>query len=72
MMKEVLDVMKDLGAQGMTMIVVTHEMGFARKVGNRVVFLDQGEIVEEATSEQFFSNPQSDRARDFLSKVMYD
>ena len=54
------------------MIVVTHEMGFARKVGNRVVFLDQGEIVEEATSEQFFSNPQSDRARDFLSKVMYD
>ena len=59
-------------AQGMTMIVVTHEMGFARKVGNRVVFLDQGEIVEEATSEQFFSNPQSDRARDFLSKVMYD
>ena len=72
MIKEVLDVMKDLGAQGMTMIVVTHEMGFARKVGNRVVFLDQGEIVEEATSEQFFSNPQSDRARDFLSKVMYD
>ena len=72
MIKEVLDVMKDLGAPGMTMIVVTHEMGFARKVGNRVVFLDQGEIVEEATSEQFFSNPQSDRARDFLSKVMYD
>ncbi len=72
MIKEVLDVMKDLGAQGMTMIVVTHEMGFARKVGNKVVFLDQGEIVEEATSEQFFSNPQSDRARDFLSKVMYD
>ena len=72
MIKEVLDVMKDLGAQGMTMIVVTHEMGFAIKVGNRVVFLDQGEIVEEATSEQFFSNPQSDRARDFLSKVMYD
>ena len=72
MIKEVLDVMKDLGAQGMTMIVVTHEMGFARKVGNRVVFLDQGEIVEEATSEQFFSNPQSDRAKDFLSKVMYD
>ena len=64
--------MKDLGTQGMTMIVFTDEMGFARKVGNRVVFLDQGEIVEEATSEQFFSNPQSDRARDFLSKVMYD
>lgn len=72
MIKEVLDVMKDLGAQGMTMIVVTHEMGFARKVGNRVVFLDQGEIVEQATSEEFFSHPKSDRAKDFLSKVMYD
>ena len=70
--KEVLDVMKDLGTQGMTMIVVTHEMGFARKVGNRVVFLDHGEIVEESASEEFFSNPKSDRAKDFLSKVMYD
>ena len=64
--------MKDLGTQGMTMIVVTHEMGFARKVGNRVVFLDHGEIVEESASEEFFSNPKSDRAKDFLSKVMYD
>ena len=72
MIKEVLEVMKDLGNQGMTMIVVTQEMGFARKVGTRVVFLDQGEIVEENTSEEFFSNPQSDRAKDFLSKVFYD
>lgn len=70
--KEVLEVMKDLGKQGMTMVVVTHEMGFARKVGTRVVFLDQGEIVEENTSEKFFENPQSDRAKDFLSKVFYE
>ena len=69
MIKEVLEVMKDLGKQGMTMVVVTHEMGFARKVGTRVVFLDQGEIVEENTSEKFFENPQSERAKDFLSKV---
>lgn len=72
MIKEVLEVMKDLGKQGMTMVVVTHEMGFARKVGTRVVFLDQGEIVEENTSEKFFENPQSDRAKDFLSKVLYE
>ena len=72
MIKEVLDVMKDLGNQGMTMIVVTHEMGFARKVGNRVVFLDKGEIVEDRPSEEFFSNPQTDRAKDFLSKVFYE
>ena len=72
MIKEVLEVMKDLGNQGMTMIVVTHEMGFARKVGNRVVFLDHGEIVEDSPSEEFFSNPQSDRAKDFLSKVFYE
>lgn len=72
MIKEVLDVMKDLGRQGMTMIVVTHEMGFARKVGNRVVFLEAGEIVEQNNSEEFFANPQSERARDFLSKVFYD
>ena len=68
MIKEVLEVMKDLGKQGMTMVVVTHEMGFARKVGTRVVFLDQGEIIEE----EFFANPQSDRAKDFLSKVFYE
>ena len=72
MIKEVLDVMKDLGRQGMTMIVVTHEMGFARKVGSRVVFLEAGEIIEENDSEAFFSNPASERARDFLSKVFYD
>lgn len=72
MIKEVLEVMKDLGKQGMTMVVVTHEMGFARKVGTRVVFLDQGEIIEENTSEEFFANPQSNRAKDFLSKVFYE
>ena len=72
MIKEVLEVMKDLGKQGMTMVVVTHEMGFARKVGTRVVFLDQGEIVEENTSKEFFASPQSDRAKDFLSKVFYE
>lgn len=64
--------MKDLGAQGMTMLVVTHEMGFARKVGNRVVFLDNGEIVEQNTSQAFFTHPESERAKDFLSKVLYD
>ncbi|MGO5372520.1 amino acid ABC transporter ATP-binding protein [Holdemanella porci] len=72
MIKEVLEVMKDLGKQGMTMVVVTHEMSFARKVGTRVIFLDQGEIVEENTSEKFFENPQSERAKDFLSKVFYE
>ena len=72
MVKEVLEVMKALGKQGMTMIVVTHEMNFARTVGSRVVFLDPGEIVEDRVSEEFFSNPQSDRAKDFLSKVFYD
>ena len=72
MIKEVLEVMKDLGNNGMTMIVVTHEMGFARKVADRVIFLDGGEIIEAAKSEEFFSNPKSDRAKDFLSKVFYD
>lgn len=72
MIKEVLEVMKDLGRQGMTMIVVTHEMGFARKVGNRVIFLDSGKIVEENTSEDFFAHPQTDRAQDFLNKVFYE
>ena len=72
MIKEVLDVMTDLGRQGMTMVVVTHEMGFARKVGNKVVFLDQGRIIEQNTSEEFFAHPQSERAKDFLSKVLYD
>lgn len=71
MIKEVLEVMTDLAHEGMTMIVVTHEMGFAHKVGNRVIFLDHGQIVEDASSEEFFANPQSERAQDFLSKVFY-
>ena len=70
MINEVLDVMTDLASEGMTMIVVTHEMGFARKAANRVVFMDDGVIVEEATPEEFFTNPQSDRAKDFLSKIL--
>ena len=72
MIKEVLEVMKDLGKQGMTMVVVTHEMGFARHVGNRVVFLEDGEIIEQKTSEAFFSNTTSDSAKDLLSKFIYD
>lgn len=72
MIKEVLDVMKELAQQGMTMIVVTHEMSFARKVGNRVVFLDGGHIIEQNNAEAFFSHPESDRAKDFLSKVFYE
>ncbi len=71
MIKEVLEVMQELANQGMTMIVVTHEMGFARKVGTRVVFLENGRIVEEADSETFFTEPKSDRAKEFLSKVFY-
>ena len=72
MIKEVLDVMIDLGKQGMTMMVVTHEMGFAKKVADRVIFLDSGKIVEENASKAFFDAPKSDRAKDFLSKVFYD
>jgi glutamate transport system ATP-binding protein len=70
MVNEVLDVMITLARQGMTMIVVTHEMGFARKAANRVVFMDGGQIVEEADPESFFTNAQSARARDFLSKIL--
>lgn len=70
MINEVLDVMVQLAAEGMTMIVVTHEMGFARKAADRVVFMADGEIVEEATPEQFFKTPKSDRAKDFLSKLL--
>ena len=70
MITEVLDVMVQLAKDGMTMIVVTHEMGFARKAADRVVFMADGEIVEEATPEQFFTAPSSDRARDFLSKIL--
>ncbi|MBH5318337.1 amino acid ABC transporter ATP-binding protein [Paenibacillus sp. GSMTC-2017] len=67
---EVLDVMKALTKEGMTMVVVTHEMGFAREVADRVIFMDQGQIVEEGTPEQFFSNPSEDRARLFLSRIL--
>ena len=70
MINEVLDVMTELAKSGMTMVVVTHEMGFARKVANRVVFMADGQIVEEATPEEFFTNPKSGRAKDFLSKIL--
>jgi glutamate transport system ATP-binding protein len=71
MINEVLEVMRQLARDGMTMIVVTHEMGFARSAANRVVFMADGRIVEEAVPEQFFSNPRSDRAKDFLSKILH-
>ena len=70
MVGEVLEVMKSLAAQGMTMVVVTHEMGFAREVASRVVFIDEGKIQEEAEPEEFFSNPKNSRLKDFLSKVL--
>ena len=70
MINEVLDVMVGLAKSGMTMIVVTHEMGFARKAADRVIFMDDGEIVEQAEPEDFFTNPQSDRAKDFLGKIL--
>ena len=70
MVKEVLDVMKSLAKEGMTMVVVTHEMGFAKEVGDRVMFVDGGLIVEEATPEEFFSHPKNKRTQDFLSKIL--
>ena len=70
MVGEVLDLMKQLAHEGMTMVVVTHEMGFAREVGTKLVFMDEGKIVEENTPEEFFNNPQSPRAKEFLSKVL--
>ncbi|MFD1862171.1 amino acid ABC transporter ATP-binding protein [Planococcus chinensis] len=70
MVKEVLDVMKDLAKSGMTMAVVTHEMGFAREVADRVLFLDHGVLVEEGKPAEFFSSPRTERARDFLEKVL--
>ncbi len=70
MVGEVLDVMKELAHDGMTMVVVTHEMGFAREVGDRVIFMDGGVIIEEGTPEEIFSNPKSDRLKDFLAKVL--
>jgi glutamate transport system ATP-binding protein len=70
MVNEVLDVMTTLAKEGMTMLVVTHEMGFARRAAHRVVFMADGEIVEDATPEDFFTNPTSDRAKDFLGKIL--
>jgi glutamate/aspartate transport system ATP-binding protein len=70
MINEVLDVMVALAQEGMTMMVVTHEMGFARKVAHRVIFMDQGEIVEDAPKEEFFGKPRSERAQQFLSKIL--
>ncbi|MGJ6125006.1 amino acid ABC transporter ATP-binding protein [Mycolicibacterium sp. Y3] len=70
MIKEVLAVMTDLATEGMTMLVVTHEMGFARRASQRVVFMADGAVVEDAEPEQFFTNPQSDRAKDFLGKIL--
>jgi len=70
MINEVLDVMVELAREGMTMVVVTHEMGFARKVANRVIFMDQGEIVEDGPTEAFFTAPKTDRARHFLSRIL--
>ncbi len=70
MIKEVLDVMVELTSQGMTMLCVTHEMGFAKAVADRVIFMDQGQIVEQNKPHEFFNNPQTDRARDFLSKII--
>jgi glutamate/aspartate transport system ATP-binding protein len=70
MVGEVLDVMVQLAREGMTMMCVTHEMGFARKVANRVIFMDKGEIVEDATKDDFFGNARSERAQNFLSKIL--
>jgi glutamate/aspartate transport system ATP-binding protein len=70
MVNEVLDVMVELAKEGMTMMCVTHEMGFARKVSNRVIFMDQGRIVEDAPKEEFFGTPRSERAQQFLSKIL--
>ena len=70
MVREVLDFMKQLADDGMTMVVVTHEMGFAKEVGSRVMFMDEGKIMEQNTPREFFENPQNDRLKEFLSKVL--
>jgi ABC-type polar amino acid transport system ATPase subunit len=70
MVGEVLDVMKSLADEGMTMLVVTHEMGFAREAGDRIIFMDEGKIIEESTGEEFFENPKEERTKDFLSKIL--
>ncbi|MDD4780524.1 MAG: amino acid ABC transporter ATP-binding protein [Tissierellia bacterium] len=72
MIGEVLSLMKDLAQEGMTMVVVTHEMGFAKNVANRLVFVDQGQILEETSPQEFFSNPKHERSKEFLSKVLYN
>ncbi|ARJ40772.1 arginine transporter ATP-binding subunit [Pantoea alhagi] len=71
MINEVLDVMVELAHEGMTMMVVTHEMGFARKVAHRVIFMDEGKIIEDTQKEAFFADPRSDRAKDFLAKILH-
>ncbi|WP_261665564.1 amino acid ABC transporter ATP-binding protein [Erwinia mallotivora] len=71
MINEVLDVMVELANEGMTMMVVIHEMGFARKVANRVIFMDEGKIIEDSAKDDFFSHPQSERAKDFLAKILH-
>ena len=70
MIKEVLDVMRNLAKEGMTMLIVTHEMGFARNVGNRILFMDNGEIIEDCSPKDFFENPSNERIKDFLNKVL--
>ena len=70
MIKEVLDVMRDLAKEGMTMLIVTHEMGFARNVGNRILFMDKGEIIEDCSPKEFFENSTNERIKDFLNKVL--
>lgn len=70
LIKDVLDVMKNLAKEGMTMIVVSHEMGFAKEVGDRILFMDKGEIIEENNPEDFFRNPKTERAKKFLSKII--
>ena len=70
MVGEVLDVMKDLARSGMTMVIVTHEMGFAREVASRVLFIDQGVVMESGTPDEIFNNPQNERTKNFLSKVL--
>ena len=70
MIKEVLDVIRDLAKEGMTMLIVTHEMGFARNVGNRILFMDKGEIIEDCSPKEFFENPTNERIKDFLNKVL--
>ena len=71
MVKEVLDVMKSLASEGMTMIIVTHEMNFAKNVADRIVFLENGKIIEEASPKDFFESPKANRTKEFLNKILY-